>query len=329
MIGPVLPASTFVAYADGFDSGLVGTIAVTIYDPDGNVVVARTTAGIIELAAVDDASRYRFSGTAPAALDEPYLLVWDDGTDSSSEELLVSATSDSGGTSSVTFPWVDGEQVAECLGISYTSDNADALELAAEIASDLLFGATGAQFLGERGPVEVRPVTRPECNVIELAGYPVRAVLQVKIDGDVIESTHYRLERRRLLRYLGDTATGGRRYWPTHCNRVDLPNSEQGTFSVTYTYGADIPAVGIEAAKLLGAEVYNACIGSDDCALPSGVVQVIRQGVTINRVMANQALWDGIGIPVVDMFVNRYNPSRRTRRAAVWSPETRFPRRVG
>ncbi len=85
--------ATFPAIFDGETTGLVGTLAVRILDSTtGDVVVARSTDDIIEIAPAD----YRAELVAPDT-DGSYLIVWDlgdpddpDGT--FSEELLVNAT---------------------------------------------------------------------------------------------------------------------------------------------------------------------------------------------------------------------------------------------
>lgn len=358
MIGPKQPGSAFVAYADGFEGGLVGTIGVTIYDSDGNVAAARQTTGIIEVGTFDDVARYRANLVAPSASASPYLVVFDDGvdgTDSSAEELLVEVSA-TGTAGADTFPWIDGSDVADCLGVEYSSTTAADLDLAADIASELLYDLSGRVYQGERGPVTVRPirdvgysrvplsvflgpayapgpyrvVSGPTDSVVSLAGYPVREIVAVKVDGVTLATSEYRLERRRDLVRLGTVATRARNVWPV-CQRVDLPDSEDGTFSVTYMYGSDVPATAVAAAKQLAGEVYRWCsIGDTTCALPSGVRTVIRQGVTIERqAVGDKIRQEGSGLTAVDLFLAAVNPNGNRRRAAVWTPETALPRRVG
>jgi head-tail adaptor len=80
--------ATFTAVAEDADPGLVGTIGVAIEDADNNVISARTTDGIVESApgiyVKDDLVAPSSTGT--------YLVIWDDGTDYASEELVVLAT---------------------------------------------------------------------------------------------------------------------------------------------------------------------------------------------------------------------------------------------
>ena len=70
----VSPSADFEAVAQ-FTTGLTGTLGVRIRDNDGNDVLARTTAGIVE--DIAGSGIYRVTLTAP--VDEgQYTIVWDD-----------------------------------------------------------------------------------------------------------------------------------------------------------------------------------------------------------------------------------------------------------
>lgn len=87
MIGPVDPGTTFSAFADGFPTGLVGTIGVQILNADtGAVVTARTTVGISELAGLN--GLYRAALTAPNTQGS-YVVVFDANGVHATEELEV------------------------------------------------------------------------------------------------------------------------------------------------------------------------------------------------------------------------------------------------
>jgi hypothetical protein len=164
-----------------------------------------------------------------------------------------------------------------------------------------------------------------------LSGYPVREITEVKIDGAVIPADEYRLDERRWLTRMAD-ADGNVQLWPA-CQRWDLPDTESGTFSVTYRYGQDPPITGIHAAAQLGCELYRACTGGD-CVLPSGATRVTRQGVTIERGGFTQwgykqNTWM-TGLSLVDTFLNSYNKAGLMRRPSVWSPSgPKYARPVG
>ncbi len=120
--------------------------------------------------------------------------------------------------------------------------------------------------------------------------------------------------------------------WP-RCQNLDLPDTEVGTFSVTYEYGVEPPLIGLEAAKQLACQIYLGCTGSDQCQLPTGATRVTRQGVTIERQFFSRDPKTGAwrtGLPLVDLFLNTVNPGGLRRRPAVWTPDgPRYARPVG
>lgn len=88
----VSPGATFEAVVEGFATGIgsAGTAAlgVRIRDGAGANFLARTTASIVEDVTVGANAVYRRSFTAPADAGQ-YWLVWDNGTATRTEELLV------------------------------------------------------------------------------------------------------------------------------------------------------------------------------------------------------------------------------------------------
>lgn len=170
---------------------------------------------------------------------------------------------------------------------------------------------------------------------IRLAGYPVREVLEVKIDGVVVpETNNWRLDERRFLTRVAD-ASGNAQTWPS-CQRLDLPDTAVGTFSVSYAYGQDPPLLGQAAAAKLACELYNNAVGGE-CALPSGTTRVIRQGITIDKLATigwyrtRDRGWV-TGIAIVDAFLNGANPYGLTRRPVMMAPGNRrgrFAQSVG
>jgi hypothetical protein len=249
-------------------------------------------------------------------------------------------------------PWIDGDDVAACCSVE--SSSGIEFDQAAITASELLFQLSGRQFPGECGPKTVRPAC-DECycgyqilsrghiigpwdygypfwglcdmclvacapSRIKLSGYPVREITEVLIDGDVLPDTEYRIWKNRYLTRLEDAR------WPIRQN-LTLPDTDDGTFSITYTYGADPPAIGVEAAAQLGCELYKEC-NNQACALPKGTTRVTRQGITIDRLaftswaFTRDRGWQ-TGLPLVDAFLNSANKSGLKRRPTFWSPGRR------
>lgn len=264
-------------------------------------------------------------------------------------------------------PWCSSQSIWECCGSPM--ETIDGVECAVDMtayaqeASELLFEMSGRLFSGACEQT-VRPCGVSACGVqvlsrghlvwsgaswwtmdarracgcsaiptVRLSGYPVREITEVKIDGSVIDPDTYRLDQRRNLVRLRDPATGDVLGWPS-CQALDLPDTEDGTFSVTYRYGQDPPLNGVHAATQLGCEIYRSCNGGE-CALPTGTTRVTRHGVVIEKMaFAAWGLQNGIwrtGITMVDAFLNAYQPHGQRRRPVVWSPAShlRFARRVG
>jgi hypothetical protein len=70
-------SSTFTAEFHGAATGLVGTVAVQVLDAAGTVVIARSSAGIVEAPA--GSGVYIATRTAPATAGA-YTVLWDTGT---------------------------------------------------------------------------------------------------------------------------------------------------------------------------------------------------------------------------------------------------------
>lgn len=169
---------------------------------------------------------------------------------------------------------------------------------------------------------------------VKLAGYPVREIVQVKVDGDVVDPALYRLDEFEHLVHARDLANPDRQlFWPS-CQIMDLPDTEPGTFSVTYRYGIEPPQSGKVAAAALACELWKAYQGAE-CNLPSGVRRATRQSVTIDVALFAQWQRDAsgawsVGIAAVDTFLNAVNPNGLRRRPTVWSPMiTPYPLRPG
>jgi hypothetical protein len=255
---------------------------------------------------------------------------------------------DCGSVTGVCTEWITGDDVAVCCNVETSSGVL--FDEAAVQASNLLYQLSGRQYAGTCGPRTVRPacdqcfcgyqvlsrgyVIGPWdygyplllCNScliacdpsrIKLAGYPVREIVEVLIDGDVVDPSEYTIWNSRYLTRLNDMA------WPV-AQDLTLADTEDSTFSITYTYGADPPSLGMAAAAQLGCEIYKACADVSACALPQGTTRVTRQGIVIERLaFTSWAFRDGswrTGLPLVDAFLSAYNPAGIKRRPVFWAP---------
>ena len=276
--------------------------------------------------------------------------------------------------------WISGQDVADCTGIAY-NDQPWIFDNVAFNASAALYQVSGRQFPGvcER---TVRPArTSCSCwsmpssgfgpywwtgtvwgfggppgwynqrgdrlgcdpmSRVRLAGYPVREILEVKIDGTVLPefdpgsgARNWRLDDWRWLTRMNTPAAAGvpmtPNFWPG-CQDMSLDDTETGTFSIKYRWGSDVPDLGKSAAVEIANQLFLACGGSA-CTLPPGVTKVVRQGIEIDRgLLAN---WidqsKPTGLINTDLFIAAYcQGQRRGRRSAVWSPDQQqFARRLG
>lgn len=142
---------------------------------------------------------------------------------------------------------------------------------------------------------------------------PAREITEVKVDGAVLPVDAYRLSGDYLWKTEGQ--------WPAR-QLMHLPDTEPGTWSVTYTRGADVPDAGKYAAGVLAGEVLRSMRNASGCRLPTRARSVVREGVDIQLIDPEAFLQNGrVGIIEVDLFLTGANPGKLTRPPRVWSPD--------
>lgn len=148
---------------------------------------------------------------------------------------------------------------------------------------------------------------------IRLGRAPVVAILAVKVDGVTLPTSEYRLDDREWLVSLGDP-------FPC-CQDLTLDDTHQGTFSVSYLWGREAPASGVNACVDLAAEAVKQCTGGD-CAVPERVARMDRQGTSLTFISPEQfGKVQGTiraGIKSVDLFLSS-QPTWRP--AVIMSPD--------
>lgn len=144
---------------------------------------------------------------------------------------------------------------------------------------------------------------------------PVVEIINVHVDGIVVDPAAYRVDGNVLVRTDGAA-------WPMRQN-VNLPPSSDDTFEVQYRRGREVPAGGRRALAALMAELDKARCGDGTCRLPSRVTSVVREGVTYSMLDDPAALLDNglTGVPDVDMWLRSVNPHRTRTRMRVYSPD--------
>lgn len=142
---------------------------------------------------------------------------------------------------------------------------------------------------------------------------PVAYVTEVKLDGVILTpDVDYRVDDyRKLVRLPGGTL------WP-FCQDMNLPDTEEGTWSITVGFGEPVPALGQLAVGELATEImkYLLC---QDCLLPQGIVDISRQGVSMSIASITDLLKTGfVNLRMCDLFIRFANPNNLKGRSAVY-----------
>jgi hypothetical protein len=198
------------------------------------------------------------------------------------------------------------------------------------LPSGYLTAGQFASAFGQPGTAAVNSYGTSRPPEVELGAYPVTAIDLVKIDGIVIPPNEYYVRSRRVLvreRPSAGATPTARFGWPVSQLR-DLPDTEPGTFSVTYHYGSPPPQSGVRAALVLARQLLLNEYGQDD-ALPQRVTSISRQGVTMAIVDVMDFFSKGrVGIYEIDLFISTFNSSGAKHRPMVWSPDVGSPVRM-
>lgn len=163
------------------------------------------------------------------------------------------------------------------------------------------------------------------CTTVEeaLLPSPVAEVVEVKIDGAVLESTKYRVDNWRLL-----VRTDGLT-WP-RCQSMGLADTAVGTWSVTVKVGKAVPILGELAVGELACELIKGCSEPNECAVPAHLLARTRAGVAESFVdLADLIKYKLTGFPAGDYFLRTFNPSGLSSRSSVHSPDYTPARRAG
>lgn len=141
---------------------------------------------------------------------------------------------------------------------------------------------------------------------------PVYDVVEVKVDGVVLSPSTYWVDNNyRLVR---------RRDYPCfpHCQDMELPDSEPGTWSVTYRRGTLPGADGELALTLLAVEVDKMCRDDKSCVLSRRLIRRTREGIEEDFEIAPGYT----GIRWVDDWIEANNPYHARAPMGVYSPDT-------
>lgn len=162
--------------------------------------------------------------------------------------------------------------------------------------------------------------TQNNCTCTEICEvplpYPVCSVSEVVIDGVIVPDTEYKVINNNKLIRAKDAGC-----WPS-CNNLTLPNTEEGTWSVTVTYGKPVPELVRLAANEFACQLIKKCVGRP-CDLPQRIQSINRQGMSATFLDPMEFMSQGMtGIFLVDLAIKTYNPHRLYKKPTVVSPDS-------
>lgn len=153
---------------------------------------------------------------------------------------------------------------------------------------------------------------------------PVGYIESMRVDGVEVDLAdgNWRLDNGHILVWqgVGDSPL------PATQN-LNLPDTEVGTWSITYSRSYPVTDDGQLAVAYLAMEFAKACKPKAKCSLPRGVTSVVRNGVSFT---VEAGLFPGglTGIEIVDQYILKWAPAGSpTRNATVFSPRVAGVRR--
>ena len=198
-----LPGATFEAGAQGFPTGLIGTIGVRVLDtPAGTTVIARTTAGIAEQPA--GSGYYTVSLTAPVTAGT-YSVVWDTGSvtpdTTAMDELIVTHTLPAAGPapSGIDLTTLSAVRSFMQINAADTEQDAEMSRLITRASQEII-----REFEREFAPATASAAREFEYDGdgwLNLAPYDLRSVSLVRIDTDSSPVTTLTTDEYRLFPY--------------------------------------------------------------------------------------------------------------------------------
>lgn len=152
---------------------------------------------------------------------------------------------------------------------------------------------------------------------------PIGEIYSIKVDGTELNTDFIRIDNGNILVWEHD----GECPFPKAQN-MSLPDSEPGTFSITYQNSYPVDSSGELAVAMLALEFSRACVPKKKCSLPRGVTSVVRSGVTF-EIEAGLFPNGETGIDIVDAFIQKWMPPGSPKQAAtIYSPGMANPRRT-
>jgi len=204
-------------------------------------------------------------------------------------------------------PWCTWEDVEACGPIDWP-EGQEASEIQKQLwldqGTEILWNLSGRKYPG------LCSVTRSLCYAcrgcypvvcncdpypgVDLGGrFPVWAVVEVVIDGEVVPPAEYTVRGRRWLVKLNG------QWWPSGWNTANPDR-----FRVTWITGRQTTPGGRAAAARYINEIAKRCAGDATCTLPTRVTSVQREGMSFVVLDPMQAISEGrTSIDTVDTWL--------------------------
>lgn len=261
-------------------------------------------------------------------------------------------------------PYSDVASMRECPPFDVEGFVEDeVLEAALEVASRVMYLATGRQFHGECSELNVRPCGCSTCGLVQDMGWgiirwpgvsdcggscqgrqcsctrvnqvylglePLATVTAVRVDGVALAPTAYRVDDWRWL-----VRTDGQS-WPT-CQDMSAADNAVGSWGVDVEWGLPASPLVVAGTEALAGEIAKGCAGAA-CGLPRRSIQSInRAGLQITTLDPLEFLVKLPGKPYTtgvyeaDLAIVMENPGGVSASATFINPDdyTGNARRVG
>jgi hypothetical protein len=208
-------------------------------------------------------------------------------------------------------PFITSEELdaSTCAVMDAIGGNAaaiqDVIDNAILAATDLMWRLTGRQFGVSTDTV--RPVLHGGVVYrLELGEYPIISVTSVKVDGETLPTSAYWISEDRFIERVDGTA------WP-RTQKPYLADSEEETFSVTFSWGTAPPQAVKSATRRLACEILAMAVGQPT-SLSERVRSVTRQGMSLDLLSPTDLLNNNgrTGIFEVDLALVAYNADGHT-----------------
>lgn len=236
-------------------------------------------------------------------------------------------------------PYITGDQISgypNVCAVPASEDGPD-FDAIADAASEVIYVLTGMQFPGTCRAT-VRPVRRHHDRAsVTLLGTARPAwpggffgcgdeiplhdpifvddtnPITVKIDGEPFTDFYVR-DGYKLVRSDDHP-------WPSR-NQLNLADTEEGTFSITYSFGTPAPNVVKRAALTLGVEYAREDMRDPRTRLPPGTRTASRDGLSVGLdTEVDRIRTAGSAIPDIAAVMGTFNPTNNRMPTLIYSPD--------